>query len=327
MLFSLIKLIALLFMPFSRSQTIISPIQTLWPGGVIPFDIDPVIRSDPSRYYAVDNALLELQRRTCLRFQRHTTEMDYVYFTDAGVEPCWNFQRKIGGRQNVNIGVRCVPQLNPNSPTPPARMFSDCDFQIINQMYSCTGFPTTNIPNCNSVTVAPGSICGSACNYGGALTPLYRMYNSQFTLNDHFYTTSLQERNTFTTRGFNSEGTAGYMASTGIDQSCTCLLPLYRLYNSLVTNHFYTTKQTEMQTAQSTLGYTYEKIEGYCTKEPACGAYVPLYRFYSPFNSDHLYTTDGVEATMYRSQLLGYTDEGIECYLWQYQTPALGCSQ
>lgn len=45
-----------------------------------------------------------------------------------------------------------------------------------------------------------------------------------------------------------------------------------------------TSNDQEKNVAETFLGYTFERILGYCTKEPGCGAYKPLYRFFNAIN-------------------------------------------
>lgn len=42
-----------------------------------------------------------------------------------------------------------------------------------------------------------------------------------------------------------------------------------------------TSSDSEKETAERFLGYKFERVLGFCTKEPGCGAYLPLYRFYN----------------------------------------------
>ncbi|KAF9552716.1 hypothetical protein CPC08DRAFT_789314 [Agrocybe pediades] len=92
--------------------------------------------------------------------------------------------------------------------------------------------------------------------------PLYRVYNSQLTVTDHFYTTSVAERDAAINKlGFTNEGIAGYVYN---DTLCDGL-PLYRLYSGKVQNHFYTMDAAERDNmvANDPDGYVYEKIAAY----------------------------------------------------------------
>lgn len=87
----------------------------------------------------------------------------------------------------------------------------------------------------------------------------------------------------------------GHLGRNHKDPSCSCLKPLYRLYNeflskfliffneifNLLEDHLLTSTEQEKNMAEYILGYKFERILGFCTKEPSCGAYLPLYRFYN----------------------------------------------
>lgn len=48
-----------------------------------------------------------------------------------------------------------------------------------------------------------------------------------------------------------------------------------------IDDHLLTSTEYEKNMAENILGYRFERIVGFCTKEPGCGAYLPLYRFYN----------------------------------------------
>lgn len=56
------------------------------------------------------------------------------------------------------------------------------------------------------------------------------------------------------------------------------------LYDRLLftDDHFYTTKEDEVNNATRTLGYRNEGEAGWCVKPQGCGANLRLYRFYDP---------------------------------------------
>jgi hypothetical protein len=82
----------------------------------------------------------------------------------------------------------------------------------------------------------------------------------------------------------------GYLGRNHVDPNCTCIKPLYRLYSEFMKDHLLTSTEQEKNIAESILGYKFEKLLGYCTKEPGCGAYLPLYRFYNPINKGEVYS-------------------------------------
>ncbi|CAK5084125.1 unnamed protein product [Meloidogyne enterolobii] len=101
---------------------------------------------------------------------------------------------------------------------------------------------------------------------------------------NHFYTTERLEQHLMGAQGFVMEPSMGYLGKNQIDPNCTCIRPLYRLYSEFAKDHFLTSNEDEKNIAETLLGYSFERILGYCTKEPGCGAYLPLYRFYNAIN-------------------------------------------
>lgn len=72
---------------------------------------------------------------------------------------------------------------------------------------------------------------------------------------------------------------------------------LYRLYNSTIKDHFYTTNKTHRDNAESN-GYKYEKIECYISDRPYNYNNTdskPLFHLYSGSKNEHFYTGDGTE--------------------------------
>ena len=122
-------------------------------------------------------------------------------------------------------------------------------------------------------------------------------------------------QNAITKLGYSDEGTTGYVFSDQEPHS----VPLYRLYNSKIFDHFYTTNEAEKDNAAAKLGYNYEGIAGYVYPDTACGA-LPLYRLYSSGATDHFYTMSAAERDN-ASNKLGYTQEGIAGYIFPFWSP------
>jgi cytolysin (calcineurin-like family phosphatase) len=98
------------------------------------------------------------------------------------------------------------------------------------------------------------------------LIPLYRLYNAG--VDDHLYTTSDEERNhCINNLKFSDEGIQCYVFDADL-RGVDGLVPLYRLYNKDLHDHFYTTSEAENEYAQ-TIGYQYERVA--CAVPP----YVP----------------------------------------------------
>ena len=83
-------------------------------------------------------------------------------------------------------------------------------------------------------------------------------------------------------------------------------LPLYRLYQAGVGDHFYTTDQSEEQ-AFARPGYY--SLEGVIGGSPAAGpGTAPVYRLYNPADGDHFYTVSQAEAQAAAANA-GYTPQ------------------
>ena len=77
-------------------------------------------------------------------------------------------------------------------------------------------------------------------------------------------------------------------------QAASILLPFYRLYNSKLDRHFYTTSVFEAR-GFTTQGYILEGAAGQLYPEALVGSLVPLYRLYRSSDHDYLYTTSILE--------------------------------
>lgn len=110
------------------------------------------------------------------------------------------------------------------------------------------------------------------------------------------------------TQGFTREGATGLVFPSPV----TGTVPLYRLYNATIFDHFYTISAAGVDFAVQVAGYTLEGVAGYVYPSPQCGA-VPLYRMYSAQQTDHFYTTSITE----RDSAIkgGYSGEGIDGYI------------
>ena len=153
-------------------------------------------------------------------------------------------------------------------------------------------------------------------------TPLYRYWHAS--ASDHFYTIDPEEIGTTIPGG---TGKYGYTFE-GIE----CLIyrydvrnsvPLYRYWNSSVSDHFYTINPNEIGTTTpgqtGKYGYVSEGIAGFCIE----GQYdnsIPLYHYWKADTLDHFYTTSIFEIgtqTVEEVGTYGYKYEGIACYVLQ----------
>ena len=133
---------------------------------------------------------------------------------------------------------------------------------------------------------------------------MYRLYNPN--TGEHFYTSSVSERDSLSNVGWKYEG-VGWIAPTAGD-------PVYRLYNSNAPggDHHYTMDAAERDQLVR-YGWKYEGIGWYS------GGSVPLYRQYNPnaLSGTHNYTVDKVEND--NLVAVGWKAEGIAWYALRKQ--------
>ena len=95
--------------------------------------------------------------------------------------------------------------------------------------------------------------------------------------------------------------------------SVTTTTPLYRYYNGVNVDHFYTRNYGELGAGNAT--YKYEGITGYLFSSQVSNT-VPLYRYYNGTNVDHFYTANYGELGAGNAT---YKYEGITGYLFSSQ--------
>ncbi|KAI0322134.1 hypothetical protein OF83DRAFT_1049947, partial [Amylostereum chailletii] len=150
----------------------------------------------------------------------------------------------------------------------------------------------------------------SPCSDPSSAVALLRGYSSSAT--DHFYTTNAAEmQNAVANLGYSQEGNAARVFPSHDATSST--IPLYRIYRSKDTDHFYTTDANERATVIAA-GGSDEGVAGYVYADSSCPGLVPLYRVFSPSADDHFYTTNAAERDNAVNSL-GYNNEGIAAYV------------
>ncbi|HTD51676.1 MAG TPA: hypothetical protein VK780_01505, partial [Thermoanaerobaculia bacterium] len=95
-------------------------------------------------------------------------------------------------------------------------------------------------------------------------------------------------------------------------------VPLYQLYYSGTTDHFYTTSASDRDFAKS-LGFLDQGVAAYVEPTQIAGT-LPFWRFYSSAQTDHFYTTSVAEYNYVVAN--GFSYESVEGYL--YSAPAAG---
>ncbi|NUO52597.1 MAG: hypothetical protein HOV80_27440 [Polyangiaceae bacterium] len=75
----------------------------LWPGAVIPFEIDSTV--SPSRRGVIESAVAHVSTESVVKLRPRTAaDQDYVRFTEDSMdEGCWSYVGRIGGAQALNI--------------------------------------------------------------------------------------------------------------------------------------------------------------------------------------------------------------------------------
>jgi hypothetical protein len=97
-------------------------------------------------------------------------------------------------------------------------------------------------------------------------------------------------------------------------------VPLFRMWNPTIGDHFYTTSAPERYRAIARYGYTNEGVAARVYATPHFGT-TPLFRLWSPSAGDHFYTTS-VEERDRAIARYGYTSEGITA--WVYASSHFG---
>ncbi|KDR84285.1 hypothetical protein GALMADRAFT_237037 [Galerina marginata CBS 339.88] len=96
------------------------------------------------------------------------------------------------------------------------------------------------------------------------------------------------------------------------------LVPLFRLWNPVKKDDFYTTSAPEKQNAIANDGYSDEGVAGYVWPTSTAGGQlqtIPFYRVYNPTVVNHFYTTSTAERDNAVNNL-GYNNEGIAGYVY-----------
>ncbi|MGB0562190.1 MAG: alpha/beta fold hydrolase [Spirulinaceae cyanobacterium] len=183
---------------------------------------------------------------------------------------------------------------------------------------------TALIPTIGISSLAEPAVAQACTPPPAGAVPFERYYhNAAFPAHnrDHYYTTgpnpSAAPGGTIAVQGagYVYESTEGLAYETQVPGT----VPLYELYNGITRNHFYTTNQQDIATAQA-LAYqppapNQPPIAGYIFPDNSgnyCGA-TPLYRLYNAISVDHFYTTDPAEQDA--AQRNAYRQEGIAGYI------------
>ena len=111
----------------------------------------------------------------------------------------------------------------------------------------------------------------------------------------------------------------GLSPNVAVPTQASGSVPLYRLWNGTVGDHFYTTSSAEVNSVENS-GYVYEGVAAYVFPTQASG-FVPLYRYYNSTVGDHFYII-GSANTNPAPSFFGYVYEGIAAYVSQTPQPS-----
>lgn len=140
---------------------------------------------------------------------------------------------------------------------------------------------------------------------------IYRFYNTL--TGSHFFTTSIDERNSVITNipTMTYEGNAFDSNATEAGGGAA----VYRFYNSASGVHFYTASADEAANIRANLPQFADEGIVYYASLTADGGGTALYRFLNTQNSTHFYTTSEAERDNTIATLGHYTYEGVAYYV------------
>jgi len=135
----------------------------------------------------------------------------------------------------------------------------------------------------------------------------YRLYNDG--TKEHLYTTDLNEYNVLGQNGWAQEGTVGKLLNNPGSFNGVTATPYYRLYNTNVQWHHWTTDANEYYTLIQFQGWNAEGVDGWILPTATTGA-TQLFRLtYPPLPGLHHWTIDENEYNTLISQF-GWVGEG-----------------
>ncbi|TDL15783.1 hypothetical protein BD410DRAFT_796057 [Rickenella mellea] len=130
----------------------------------------------------------------------------------------------------------------------------------------------------------------------------------------HLYTTSFGEMVTALQRsGYAFENTAAFVFHPQIPSTST--VPFFRLVNPTTGDNFFTTSESEVNSAISNSGYTFQSIAASVYPTKICNS-TSLFRLFNSVSGDHFYTTSTTERDSFIANS-GYTSQGTAAFVLQ----------
>jgi Astacin (Peptidase family M12A)/Repeat of unknown function (DUF5648) len=292
-----------------------------WPGGLIPYEVQPEIAD------TVSAAIQHWEQRTSIRFIARTPENSGSYPNYVSFEVrdgCWSAVGMQGGMQVISIGPGCgvgqaiheighavgmwheqsredrdqhvrivweniIPETEHNfdqhitDGDDVGQYDYDSMMHYPAKAFSANGQDTI-------VALAGQPIGQRAALSDGDLAAVAELY-PQALGGRHLYTSSILEVvNAVRDQGYRNRGIAFYASATPVPGT----IPLLRLSHP-DGKYLFTTSSAEADAALKQGGYTFDSVNCYVSAAPAMGL-APLYRLDNAAQNDQLFTTSGSEA-------------------------------
>lgn len=78
---------------------------TLWPGGIVPYELSEDLSDDDVAQ--INNCIALYNQNTCIKFQERAGETDYIFIKNDS-PGCFSALGRKGGYQHVNLGEGCT---------------------------------------------------------------------------------------------------------------------------------------------------------------------------------------------------------------------------
>lgn len=327
--------------------------QFRWPGGRVPFEIDPGVPAATAA--VITDALNHWHANTHIRLvPRTASDQNFVRFVSQN--GCWSYVGMRGGMQEISIGAGCgfgaaVHEIahavglwheqsredrdrnvrirweniqpgrehNFNQHIADGDDIGNYDFASI-MHYGPFAFSRNGLATIETLNGEPiGQRDGLSANDIAAVRALYPQLEPPPQTTRLFRYWNGRTGDHFYTTDWSELGSGrGNYTYEGVQcyihpAPATGSTPLFRYWNAKNTDHFYTTNWSELRAGRS--GYQLEGIQGYVYARQRAGT-IPLHRYWNARAGDHFYTTSWAELGPGRD---GWAYEGVQCYV--YATP------